>query len=158
MYEPGLRREWSGWRQGSLKAYNRLRPMFVLVLKILFHERTELCYVIFCGWKSLNLRVLYWVFPKKHNWSSRPLLPLSIFCSFISFLSDIYGVKSTSLFLFIPNSLTTASTKSLWQNFPNSAHIWVLLSSLHSNQPFLSPCPAVASAILLRCLVFIMPL
>lgn len=56
-------------------------------------------------------------FSKKHNWSSRPLLPL-FSCSFISFLSDIYGVKSTSLFLFIPNSLTTASYEISSDKFP----------------------------------------
>lgn len=37
MYEPSAQEGGPGWRQGSLKAYNRLRPMFVLVLKILFH-------------------------------------------------------------------------------------------------------------------------
>lgn len=36
MYEPRLRREVQDGDR-FLKAYNRLRPMFVLVLKILFH-------------------------------------------------------------------------------------------------------------------------
>lgn len=126
-----------GWRQGSLKAYNRLRPMFVLVLKILFHLELNSAMSSFVGGSPKSSCSLLG-FPQKTQLKLTSSTP-SLSCSFISFLSDIYGVKSTSpYFCSFLTSLTTASTKSALTNFPNSAHR-VLLSSLHSNQPLPEP-------------------